>query len=156
MPTPISNDEFQSTLERQLAEHEDVRTRPYLDCCGKYWRECTCAKKGKLSIGTGRNLDDVGLTAGEIKFLLRNDILKTRLGLEKIVPGFLALSPRRRMALIDMAFNLGLNGLLKFTNMLAALIAGDYALAASEMLDSQWAKQVGQRAVTLAAMIEEG
>lgn len=136
--------DFQYALEAQLILHEGLRLTPY---------RCPA---GKLTIGVGRNLEAVGISKDEAKLMLRNDLLRTRLGLEKVLPGFLALSPRRRMALIDMAFNLGLNGLLKFKKMLASLVAGDWDQAAAEMLDSTWASQVGQRAVTLATMIKEG
>lgn len=144
MTTTNPSDDFQATLEHQLIMHEGLRLTPYY------------CPAGKLSIGVGRNLDATGISKDEAMYLLRTDILKARLGLEKVLPGFLALSPRRRMALIDMVVNLGLNGLLKFKHMLAALVAGDYPLAAKEMLNSKWAAQVGQRADTLAAMIEEG
>ena len=46
--------------------------------------------------------------------------------------------------MINMLFNLGLPRLLGFTNMWAAIQAGDYAKAADEMLDSKWAAQVGE------------
>lgn len=88
--------------------------------------------------------------------MLRNDILTCRLQLERIHPGFLALSLRRRRVLIDMCFNLGLPRLLRFKKMLAAVVARDFNLAAEEMLSSVWAKQVGQRAQTLATMMREG
>jgi lysozyme len=40
--------------------------------------------------------------------------------------------------------------------MLAALEQGDYETAAKEMLDSKWARQVGDRANRLAKMMEDG
>jgi lysozyme len=49
-----------------------------------------------------------------------------------------------------MCFNMGPGNLAKFQNMIAALEAQDYDLAAAEALDSRWAKQVGQRAERLA------
>jgi lysozyme len=39
---------------------------------------------------------------------------------------------------------------------LAAIEAEDWATAATEMMDSRWAKQVGARAVRLAEMMEKG
>lgn len=140
----MTQDEFDRELELQLIDHEGLRLTPY---------RCTA---GKLTIGVGRNLDDNGISITEAKILLRNDILATRLRLEKAVSGFLALSPRRRRALIDMCFNLGLPRFLQFKNMLAAVVAGDFNRAADEMLASAWANQVGQRAQTLATMMREG
>ena len=57
---------------------------------------------------------------------------------------------------LDMAFNLGVRGLSKFRNALAAMEARDYATAAEEMMDSRWAQQVGGRAARLAVMMETG
>ncbi|PLX49135.1 MAG: lysozyme [Desulfobulbaceae bacterium] len=134
----------QQKLEQQLIEHEGLRLKPYV------------CPAGKITIGAGRNLDDNGISTAEAMVLLRNDILATTLRLEKVVPGFRSLSERRRMALIDMCYNLGLPRLLKFKKMLAAMLARDFDTAADEMLDSVWADQVGQRAHTLATMMREG
>jgi len=49
-------------------------------------------------------------------------------------------------ALGNMCYNLGINGVLGFKKMLAALQDGDRELAAVEALDSTWATQVPNRA----------
>jgi len=49
------------------------------------------------------------------------------------------------MAIVDMAFNLGLTKLNKFVDMKAALMNNDYNTAADEMVDSNWYKQVKSR-----------
>ena len=56
--------------------------------------------------------------------------------------------------LVNMLFNLGRPRLSKFKNFNAKLIAGDYAGAAPEGLDSIWARQVGNRATRLMARLE--
>ena len=133
--------DFDLAMKQQLMMHEGLRLQPY---------RCPA---GKLTIGVGRNLDDAGIRRDEAMTMLQNDIDYFKIGLSRVVPGFQALSVWRRMALIDMAFNLGLDGLLKFKGLLAAIARGDFRQAAAEMLDSAWAKQVGQRAVTLADMM---
>ena len=140
----MNDTDFDRELELQLIDHEDIKLKPY---------RCSA---GKLTIGVGRNLDDNGITRAEAMMMLRNDLTRTRFGLEKVFPGFLGLSRRRRMALIDMCFNLGLPRFLQFKQMLAAVVACDFKRAAEEMLSSVWAKQVGQRARTLATMMREG
>ena len=55
------------------------------------------------------------------------------------------LDPQRQAILVDMAYNLGPNKLAGFKKMREAIIAGDYPRAASEMKDSDWYKQVGNR-----------
>jgi len=62
----------------------------------------------------------------------------------------------RQSVIVDMAFNLGVKGLLEFRNMLTAFENGDYNLAALEMLDSRWAEQVGHRATRLSYMMRTG
>lgn len=139
----MNDTDFDRELEQLLVKHERLVLKPY---------RCTA---GKLTIGVGRNLDDNGITVVEAKMLLRHDLTRTRFALEKVFPGFLGLSKPRRMALIDMCFNLGLPRFLQFKKMLAAVVAGDFNRAADEMLSSVWAKQVGQRARTLATMMRE-
>lgn len=62
----------------------------------------------------------------------------------------------RAEVLINMAFNMGVPGLLKFRRTLDAVRADDYDAAASHMLDSRWACQVGRRAVELARQMRAG
>lgn len=130
-------------IEQQLLLHEGLKLKPY---------RCTA---GKLTIGVGRNLDDKGISKEEALFLLRNDIHEVMDALEKH-EWYLALDPIRRKVLIDMAYNLGADGLLRFQRMIAALERGDYENAADQMLDSRWAEQVGYRAVRLAEMMRSG
>ncbi len=59
----------------------------------------------------------------------------------------------RAEVLIDMAYNLGVGGLLGFKRALAAVEAGDFPAAAAHMMDSRWAAQVGRRAVELAGLM---
>ena len=127
-----------------LVQHEGMRLKPY---------KCTA---GKLTIGVGRNLDDVGITNYEAMALLKNDIARVKQELYGNLPYFEALDETRQVVLIDMCFNLGISRLLKFKKMFLALNAGLYDVAASEMLDSRWAKQVGKRALELSIMMKGG
>ncbi len=131
-------------MRDQLVHHEGLRLKPY-----RY-------SAGKLTIGVGRNIEDVGITEEEAMTLLSNDISRVIKELERRVPAFANLNEVRRRVLIDMGFNLGIGRLIKFRRMLAALEAGDYAQAAVEMLDSRWARQVGNRAIRLKNMMETG
>lgn len=141
------------TIEDLLIKHEADRSKPYLDCCGKPWRQCTCPVKGKLTIGIGRNLDDVGLSPSESRYLCENDLGRIRTSFDHVLPWWRDLDPVRQMVLLDMGFNLGVAGLLQFRMFLAALREGRYGLAADHMLDSDWASQVGKRALELADMM---
>ena len=58
--------------------------------------------------------------------------------------------------LVNMAFNIGRPRLSKFKNMLAAIEAKDYNLAAEEMIDSKWYQQVGRRSEELVEIMKNG
>lgn len=132
-------------LRRQLIEHEGVRLKAY---------HCTA---GYLTIGVGRNLDAKGITMPEAMALLDGDIEEVLRGMRR-VPAFNSLEGDdvRRRVLVDMAFNLGIDGLLGFRRTLQAIEDGNYTYAADLMLQSKWAGQVGRRAVRLAEMMRTG
>ena len=129
---------------RQLRLHEGERLKPY---------RCTA---GKLTIGVGRNLEDRGITVAESAYLLGNDIDSHWRELVRALPWVERLDEVRQRVLLDMAFNLGIGGLLGFKNTLATIKAGDYQKAAAMMLDSKWARQVGRRADRLSGMMASG
>ena len=52
--------------------------------------------------------------------------------------------------LLNMTFNLGEEGIGEFVDMWAAIEVGNWKVASAEMIDSKWAKDVGNRAVRLA------
>lgn len=130
-----------------LRKHEGVETHAY---------KCTA---DKTTIGVGRNIDPaggLGLSQDEIDYLLTNDIKRVTAELEKAFPWFSVLDEVRRYALIDLCFNLGLTRLKLFRLALGAMENQDYETASKEFLDSNWAKQVGTRAITITDMIRSG
>lgn len=131
-------------LVRNIQAAEGLRLKPYRDTVGK------------LTIGFGRNLDDVGIREPEAQYMLALDIEAVTAQIDKALPWWRQLNEDREAALAEMAFNLGIAGLLEFKHMLAALEAGDYEAAADHALDSQWAKQVGKRAERIARMLRTG
>ena len=111
---------------------------------------------GKLTIGYGRNLDDVGISAEEARDLLDDDINDCLRDLGTF-PWFGSLDPIRQRALVNMRFQLGPQGFRGFRHMLAALEIGAYAMAAVEARDSKWARTDSPaRARTVTAMLETG
>lgn len=143
-------------VQHLLIEDEGLKQFPYVDCCSKLWKKCTCKEKGKLTIGVGRNLDDVGLTEGECLALNMNDIEKTASQMQRNFYWFQKLNTPRRVVAFSMGFNLGIEGLSKFKQMIKCIESGDYASASKHMLDSLWAKQVGDRAKRLADIMKTG
>lgn len=144
------------TILKQLELDEGYRRFPYFDCCGKPFRQCKCEKQGKLTIGIGRNLEDVGLHKEEADYLCLNDIDATHVKLAGRFPWYKLFNTARQNALINMAFNLGFAGFLKFRKTILALEAKKYRQAKIEMLDSKWAGQVERRAIRIANTIESG
>lgn len=145
------------TLREQIKRDEGRRLDPYVDCCGKSWRVCACAVKGHLTIGYGRNLDAFGITPEEAELLLDHDEARKLAAVREALPWAESeLSAPRFAVLVNMAFNMGIGGLLAFKKMLAAVRAGDFPRAATEMLDSKWAAQVGIRANRLADQMRSG
>ena len=108
---------------------------------------------GKLTIGYGRNVEDLGLSDDEAKFLLENDILRCVQELASEYPWFKELEGARRDAIINIFYNLGATTFRTFENAVAAMERGEYKKAGAEFLDSKWATQVRGRALTLADMV---
>lgn len=131
-------------LANQLLVDEGLRLKPYKDTVGKW------------TIGVGRNLDDVGISKSEAMMLLGADIDKVVAQLDAALPWWRRMTEARQNVVANMAFNLGINGLLGFKNTLASMQAGDYKAAAAGMLASKWASQVGDRAKRLADIMREG
>ena len=138
-------------LERQLIKHEGSKKDGphgnhilYRDTVGKW----TC--------GYGRNLSDVGISEDEALYLLRNDIIKAKKGITKNLPWVINLDRTRYDVLVNMAFNMGINGLLTFKNTLELVKEGKYKEASQTMLQSKWARQVKGRALELSKQMETG
>lgn len=148
-------------LIEQLKRHEGFRSDYY---------QCTANKK---TIGYGRNVDNNPFTADELKMLGREDFYLEPMTEEEAEfllvndvkavhaqiydkTGLARLNLARQAVCINMAFNLGVNGFLKFKNMLKAVKEERFERAAIEALDSRWASQVGDRADELANQLATG
>ena len=142
----MSEDEDMKKIFELIIKHEGLRLKPYVDT------------KGKLTIGYGRNLTDVGISKREAKIMLIDSVraactdLDSVLGKETINK----LSDDRYRCLVDMMFNLGRARFKTIKIMIGALKREDYKKASEEMLDSIWASQVGNRAKELAKMMLNG
>lgn len=128
-------------LKAQLRTHEGEKLTMY---------QCTA---GANTIGVGHNLDAKGISKRVSDAMLDDDIEDAVGDLDRSLPWWRNQPEPVQRSLVDMCFNLGINRLLAFRNMLGALQAQNYAQAAIEALDSRWAEQVGQRAQTIASDI---
>jgi lysozyme len=151
-------------LVKMIAIHEGIVLNVYQD------------HLGIDTVGIGRNLQDRGITDGELSFinktmdevyenglteeeayyLCMNDIAIVEKELLANKPVVNQLNAVRQMVLIDMAFNMGVPRLMKFKNMWLAIEKVNYQLANEEMIDSRWAGQVGSRAMKLSLAMKNG
>lgn len=115
---------------------------------------------GFLTIGVGRLIDPrkpgAGLRDVEIDFLLMNDVDDRIDALTRRLPWFQHLDPARQGVLLNMSFQMGVEGLLKFERTLKLVEEGKYDLAAHAMGQSKWAKQTPARAERLAEQMRTG
>ncbi len=139
---------MRADLQRQLRGDEDVRACVYKD------------HLGYDTIGVGRLVDarkkGAGLRPAEIDFMLNNDIDDRIDQLTRRLPWFQNLDDARQGVLLNMSFQLGVDGLLGFKNTLAMVKDARYAAAAEAMLQSRWAEQTPARARRMADQMKTG
>lgn len=115
--------------------------------------------EGYLTIGVGHLIDKRKggkLSKASIDFILDEDIDLKWEELTRAIPWIVNLNEPRQHVLLNMAFNLGVDGLLEFKDTLRFIGAGEFKQASVAMLDSKWARQVGDRAKRLAKVMEVG
>ena len=130
-------------LRKSIQVHEGLRLKPYF---------CT---EGKLTIGYGYNLEN-GIPLKIADDLLSISLTKAYEESKHMVPTFTRLTGQRQEVIVEMVFQLGLAGVLRFRRMMKALTADDYDQAAAEMLDSKWHQQTRNRAELLASRMVKG
>lgn len=142
------NADSRERLLANLVVDEGVVLHAYQDHLG-YW-----------TIGAGRLIDKRrggGITYAEAMMLLDHDVDRHWHELTQRLPWVTNLDDVRQVALANLAFNLGVGGLLKFVNTLAAIERGDWPAAAQGLRKSLWYLQVQRsRSERVIRMIETG
>ena len=139
--------ENRKVMRKMIQQHEGLRLKPY---------QCTA---GRWTIGYGHNLEAHGksniesITLDEAEKFLDEDISSAENQCRTRIPDFDNLTDVRKAVLIDMCFNLGINGLLGFKKTLTLISQNRFTSAAVEMLDSKWAGQVKSRSSRLSHMM---
>jgi len=141
-------------LKHQLEFEEGRRLKAYT---------CTAGHK---TIGIGHNLDVKPAFNGRripdiisdqiCDLIFDRDIEDTIIQLNFVWLANTKLDPARRDAVINMCFQLGINGVMKFKLMLNALERSDWVAAKAHALDSSWAKQTPERAERVAEQLLTG
>ena len=135
-------------LSKQLTIDEGIKPQVYQDSLGLW------------TIGIGRLVDErvpgCGLRPDEIEYLFKNDLEDRITSLGAKIPWLHELDEARQGVLLNMSFQMGVSGLLKFTNTLELIRQKRFTEAATAMLQSKWAKQTPKRAARLARQMLTG
>lgn len=145
-------------LRDELVRDEGLRLQAYTDT------------EGIITIGIGHNLRvdpnyhdvpadellEMRITEDEAYEMFGRDIALVYDAVARHIPWIDQLDDVRQRVILNMAFNLGIDGLLGFGRMLAAAKAGDYDEAGIQMVRSRWFKQVKDRAQRLRYMMVYG
>lgn len=138
--------------KRMLVRDEGSHPYPYDDSSGKY-----VYGVGKITIGVGRNLEANPLTDLVIDIILLEDINRAEQGARRVIgnSNFQALSENRKLAVLNLVFNLGEAGFAKFTSTIACIKSQDWHGARLNLLKSKYATQVKGRSLRVADMLEK-
>ena len=136
-------------LKAQLRRDEGVSYTAYKDTLGNW-----TIGVGHLILPNERDLITTRLADEQVDALLDQDISRTQK--ELTFDWFLACDPIRQAALTNMAFNIGVSGLLHFPTMLHCIAMKDWSGAKIAALHSVWADQVKGRAQRIAEQIRSG
>lgn len=143
-------------LADRIFGHEGLRLQVYDDATG-FPIQRGSVVRGNPTIGFGTLLcAPGGITQGEAYLLARNRINNAVTGVRQLLPTMRAANDARFDVLVEMAYQMGVSGLAKFTRMLAAVRDKRWSDAADEMLDSAWATQTPARANALAKVMRSG
>ena len=131
------------SIKNRIMEHEGFEEAPYLDTLGNK----TVGIGHKVLKGETIPTDKAGLLD-----LYDRDFTKALDNAKSIVDEN-SIRPEAFGVLVEMNFQMGKKGTLGFKKMLKALKNSDYKLAATELLDSKFAKQTPDRANVLAKLL---
>lgn len=130
-------------VEELIKKHEGFRKNMY---------QCS---QGFNTIGYGLNLD-AGISRGLATVILRYQVNVVICQCMSDLDWFEELDEVRQAVVVDMVYNLGLDGFKRFKKTIDYIEHGLYLSAGEEMLDSRWARQVGSRAIRLYEMMQTG
>lgn len=134
---------FEKELLDQIKEHEGLKLFPY---------KCPA---GKLTIGYGHNLQDNGLSKSACEYILYDDIDEAKRNLRTIFGNefFENLKDSKKIALIDMMFNLGMVKFLTFKRFIFAVETQNWENASYEIIHSRAYEQNKKRYKKLSEQI---
>lgn len=122
------------SLLEQIRKDEGFRSKPYRD------------SRGVWTIGYGTNIGE-GITVKEAEWLLKERIDQVQGDIARRWAPLERLPLPVQEALVGMGYQLGVDGMLRFRKMLAALAESppDYDVAILEARDSAWQRETPHR-----------
>ena len=112
--------------------------------------QCT---EGHDTIGVGFKVDDLFLSEKVCDLILEEKLNDLIPRIERKLSWFRYAQDEVKLVIVNMSYQMGLNGVLQFKRALAAMEIKNWEMAADEMLDSLWARQTSRRANELADII---
>lgn len=117
-------------------------------------------KSAPWTIGVGHTGKEVhpGLLWSDttIDLTFDNDVNLVKRGLDSAIPWWRKIDDVRQDVLVNMAFNLGVGGLMEFHDMLKDASLGMWSACAAEILDSKAARELPARYGRLAEQMKCG
>lgn len=142
-------------LRELVKADESLRLFVYDDATGEPIKAGSTVV-GNPTIGYGCELSKTGITEAEAGVLLDNRLQQCVANVTRVHPDVLTLDPVRQIALVNMAFNLGVAGIGAFHDMWAAIDRQDWQGAAAAMLDSAAARELPNRYQRLSELMRTG
>jgi lysozyme len=160
----LSKDPIILSIIDRVTFHEGYHTKVYYDSVGVptigVGFNLTRKDAPKIMKKIGANLNKIKsgkaeLTKKQVTSLLHNSLTQAKTDCLKIVKNFNSLPSHIQGVLIELSFALGINRFLGFKRFLLNIQQRKFKNAAKELLTSKWAKQVGNRANTLAGILNK-
>jgi len=129
------------SLLDKIKEHEGFRSSVY---------QCT---QGVDTIGYGFAIKDLELTKEIAEQILIKKIANLESKVRKKFEWYMYLPQEGKDVIVNLCYQLGINGFSKFKKTIYLLETEQYEEASVEMLDSLWAKQTPRRAKELSEVI---
>jgi lysozyme len=140
----------------RIRQHEGIRLTVYDDATSKPIQAGSHVI-GNPTIGIGTLIcAPGGITNAEAEMLLANRVHIATVAAKRLAPSLIDDEPERFDVLVEMCFQIGMNGVAKFTSTLNAINQRRWKDAADGMLASLWAKQTPGRANELAQVMRTG
>lgn len=133
-------------LVDQIKRQEGCRLTAYQDTLGNW----------TIAFGHTPAHEGQECTQEEADAFLVDDLREAESEMLTHIPWVTSLDVVRYCTLWNMTFNEGIEHLLEFKEMLAAIRAINWMEASDQMMNSLWARQVKERAVELSEQMETG